>query len=509
MTDSLLNTRLEMSVLFAIELARDFIIQSFVRILALADLLLLSSWSPFWTSPGNEPFWALNDSMVYVRFSSLNLARSFRNSASIWPDAIVSISTIISLVILSDILTDSSVFYVSLFLIASEFFSSVFSSDRRRQRKLWAHNASFRITQLRRNPFQRSIRRSLLRPLLKRRNHEGEPPSPTAHPVDLRVGGKLISSFIDVIPETTGYNPEKRILHVHCLVSSLIPNPNLTIVFLHQFGSGAFTWQSVMTQLVESLPRANLIAFDRLAHGLTFPSEPLLPERDALMVDVTPPDDLREEPVNFYDVVNRPRFDVELIDLVIDKTFSGSPEKIVIVACGGAGAKLALNYSQQSVRRNRLAGLVLVSPYLMKTDGIPSVLRSIASAQVGRALLVSMAKSEVSDVILRRSWESACIPETLVEAYKKAAEMPHWEEAMAGVLKRAPIGDIDLSAVTIPAIVVAGEKDHFVESLDEYRVIASALPNGKFVSIPQCGASPQEEKPRDTASIVANFIRSL
>jgi len=497
-----------MSVLFALELVRDFILQSLLRILTLVDLVCLSSWSPVWFSPGNEPFWALADTAVYIRVVTVNFARSFRNSASIWPDAIVSISTLFSVVILGDILADSTIFYVSIVLIASEFLASVFSADRRRQRKLWAHNASFRITQFRRNPFQRSIRRSLLRPLLKRRTNE-EPASPTAHPVDLKVGGKLVSSFIDIIPETRGHNPEKRILHVHCLVSSPVENPNLAVVFLHQFGSGAFTWQSVMTELVESIPNANLIAFDRLAHGLTFPSEPLLPERDALMVDVTPADEMREEPVNFYDIVNSPDYDVELVDSVIDQTSGGAGNKIVIVACGGAGAKLALSYMNRSVRQNKVAGLILVSPYMMATDGIPSVLRSIASAQVGRALLVSMAKSEVTDVILRRSWESKHIPGTLVEAHKKAVEMPNWEEAMAGVLKRAPIATVDPSTVQLPILVIGGEKDHFINDLDEYRAISTQFPNGTFASVSACGASPQEERPRETATIITSFILSL
>ena len=496
-----------MSVRFALELIGEFTIQSAVRILTILDLVLLSSWSPVWTSPSLEPLASIADCACYTRFICLNVARSFKFSTSIWPDAVATIACLVSIVVLSDVLFNYELYYASFFIISLEFGFSVLSAERRRQRKLWTHNATFRISNQfrRRNPFQRSIRKSLLRPLL---------PVPTdveagAHDIHLE-GGKLISSFMDVIPEVKGRNPEKRILHVHCLFSYPEPkssSDNPTIVFLHQFGSGAFTWQYVMADLRERLPNANLIAFDRTAHGLTFPSDPILPERSVSdILDVTPTDEENVETVSFQDSVNSSNFEIALIDNIVSSRHrDGAP--LVIVSCGGSGANLALAYASQSDYKSELAGIVVVSPYLTESDGIPSVLRSVASAQVGRALLVSMAKSEVTDVILRRSWDSSEIPSSLVEGYKKAVEMPLWEELMVKILKRPLFTNVDKKLIACPVVVVSGERDHFVDDKDHYTRWSSDFPKCHNIRIPMCGASPQEENPHEVSVIINNFIR--
>jgi pimeloyl-ACP methyl ester carboxylesterase len=500
---------------FAFELIGEFIIQSLVRICSVIDLVTLTSWSPLWIRPAQEPLAAVSDSLCYLRFASLNLARSFRNSTSIWPDALVVVVSVVSLVVLSDILFDSTLYWTSLVIVGSELASSVLSVERRRQRKLWTHNATFRISQLQRNPFQRSIRKSFLRPLLKNRrtddasvqtNNDLE----TGGTNEIRLDGKLTSSFIDITPEARGPNPEKRILHVHCLFSTLPrleTSPTVTIIFIHQFGSGSFTWQYVMSELCEIMPSANLIAFDRVAHGLTFPSDPLIPEERPL-VDLTPLGD--EETVNFQDVVCSSDFDIELIDSILDSRIRYDDKSpIVLVSCGGSGANLAIAYASKSVRKSSVAGLVIISPYSTETDGIPSVLKSVASAQVGRALLVSMAKSEVTDVILRRSWESKDIPSSLVEAYKRAVEMPLWEDLMVNILKRSISHYSDKKMISCPVLVVEGDQDHFLVDPDEYRKWSHELPNSRVVSIPTCGASPQEEKPHEMVTQIINFIRSI
>jgi pimeloyl-ACP methyl ester carboxylesterase len=501
---------------FAFELIFEYLAQSFVRICSLIDLLLLISWSPVWSIPTNEPLAAVSDSLCYLRFASLNLARSFRTSTSIWPDALVVVVCTLSLVALSDILFDSRLYWTSLIIIGLEMASSVLAAERRRQRKLWNHNATFRISQFQRNPFQRSIRKSLLRPLLKQRQtddagvqtiNDVEIGNGSAH--DVRLDDRLISSFLDIVPEVRGANSEKRILHVHCLWSAL-PRPEgapkVTVVFLHQFGSGSFTWQSVMAELCDLMPSADLIAFDRVAHGLTFPSDPLMPDERPL-VDVTPVGD--EEIVKFTDVVCSSEFDIEMTDSVIESRTQNDRSPIILVSCGGAGGNLAISFTTKSAHKNRVAGVIVLSPHSTRTDGIPSVLKSMASAQVGRALLVSMAKSEVSDVLLRRSWDSRDIPSSLTEAYKRAPEMPLWEDLMINLLRRSQSSASDTKSIRCPVLVVQGDQDHFLTDPDEYIKWANEFPNARAANIPGCGASPQEEKPHETVSLINDFIRSI
>lgn len=497
---------------FACFLLKDVFLQLSVRLLSVVDLVCLCTWSPVWVTPSQEPFGDVCDLLCYMRFVSLNVARSFSQSANIWPDLLVGLSQILSAVVLSDVVFNSTVLYVSLGLVAAEFVISVFSSERRRQRNLWAHNAAFRISSFRRNPFQRSARRSLLLPLLhpnRRAKIDVSTETQTIpDPIAVQLNEQILSSFVDIIPEVSGHNPEKRILHVHCLFSTKGDACTTTFVFIHQFGSGAFTWQSVMADLAQS--NVNLIAYDRMAHGLTFASEPILDVPRSEFLDVTPSDDDMRETLNFQDVVNTSSFDVEMIDILVDK-LGCSSERLFLVACGGAGARIAIDYISRSPRSSQVGGLLLVSPYNLESDGIPSVLRSMAAAQIGRALLVSMAKSEVTDVILRRSWESKEIPQSLVDAYHKAVETPGWEDAMTSLLKRPRDGteQASLSSATCPVKIVVGEKDHFVESLDSYKDIIRNVSKSSLTVISKTGASPQEEQPHEVSSIISSFINSL
>ena len=484
---------------FACSFVKELLKQTAGRLVSVADLLVLVSWSPFWSVPKQEPAYPLADLLCYLRVLAVNVAVAFRNSAGIWPDVLLVMTHLLSAVVLSDTFLDSDLYLITLFVTALEFVLVFFSGERRRQRKLWTHNATFRISQLTRNPFQRSTRRSLLLPLLNRRPNSHDE-SDDVNVVKLH--GEIASSFVDITPEVSGHHAEKRILHVHCLTSGN-SRARATVVFLHQFGSGAFTWQPVLADLTNE--RLNVIAFDRAAHGLTFASEPLLESREA-SVHTTPLGDEEIPTVHFSDAVNTHRFEVELVDALISNFVTGGEDRpIFLVAAGGAGAKIALDYTINSVRKSKVRGLVFVSPFDMSTDGVPSVLKSVVAAQVGRALVVSMAKSEVTDVLVRRSWESKPIPSSITEAYKKSVETPGWEDAMLNLLKR-PSDPQQIPPLSVPVLVIAGACDHFIESIDEYRDFAARFPNSAFEVIPKVGASPQEEKPKDVSRLIRAFI---
>lgn len=484
---------------FACILAKEVVKQTAGRLVSLLDLFCLASWSFVWSVPSLEPVSPLADALCYLRFLSVNIAVSFRNSTGIWPDVIVALTHLVSAVVLSDAFVDDSVYCVTLAIIAAEFSLVFFSADRRRQRKLWTHNATFRISQLTRNPVQRSIRRSLLLPLVNRRDGSQD----ESEDVNVvKIHERISSSFLDITPEVSGHNPEKRILHVHCLHSNNATTAKTTAVFLHQFGSGAFTWQAVMADLADS-NKLNVVAFDRTAHGLTFASPPLLESREA-SVHTTPLNDEVVPTVNFSDAVNAPNFEVDLIDQVLVSLNLGQGS-VFLIASGGAGAAIAMQYVASSLKRSAVRGIVLVSPYDLATDGIPSVLKSVSTAQVGRALVVSMAKSEVADVLVRRSWESKRIPSSITDAYKNSVETPGWEDAMLNLLKR-PVGVTSSAPIETPVMVVAGACDHFIESVDEYQRFAEKLPNGRLEVIPKVGSSPQEERPKEVARLIRAFI---
>lgn len=469
-----------------------------------------------------EPAAPIIDFIVYLRVLLVNLVVSFKKSSGIWPDTLVLAVSVSSLLVLYDLILSYPLYNVSSMVIAAEFASVFWSPDRRRQRKLWTHNATFRISQFTRNPFQRSIRRSLLLPLINRRRFQdtlrqeepSTPPPPVLHVEEsqlldtsatLHIKDGLISSFLDVAPPARGHNAERRILHLHCVHSQPCVSAKALVVFLHQFGSGAFTWQSVMGELAQG-GRMDLLAYDRMAHGLTFASEPLVESHDSVD-DTTPVSEDLSLVSHFSDIVNRPGYQVELFSHVISSKAGSLSRSIILVAAGGAGAQLAVDYAAQNPHVSKL---VFVSPYMFQTGGISSVLRSVVAAQVGRALVVSMAKSEVTDVIPRRSWLSHQVPETILDAYRKAVEVPGWEDAMLNLLQRpvAELPSLPDSVSRIPAMLISGQGDNFTTSPSEYGEFSARFSNMRSVCVEGSGAAPQEEDPQKVAKLISQFVLS-
>jgi len=499
---------------FTLILFSDLVCQNLCRIATMFDFLLLSSYSPLCVSNDSfEPMTPVLDFLCLVRIALINLIYTFRRSSGIWPDfAMVSISSL-GVFFAYNLTFTWSVFFITVLIISAEFASAFWSPDRRRQRKLWVHNAEFRITSLRRNPFQRNTRRSLLLPLLSRADQppvdvpvQRPPTTPQLNPLDLRknilpLDEYLISTFTDIIPETTGYKAEKKVLHVHSIETTQVQkvDDKDVIVFLHQFGSGAFTWQQVMSSLASD-KTSGLLAFDRVAHGMTFPDQnPIVDFSE----DATPHGEDLSKVLHFSDSIQTEEFDVSLInDLAGDK-------RVVIVTCGGAGARLALLYMQQFP--DRVRGLVLISPYGINTgNGVPTILKSVASASVGRALIVSMARSEILQVIPHRGWHCPSIPENVLGTYARSVEVPGWEDCMLGYLQR-PTSEVNVSVPTnIPCLIVEGEYDRCRESTNEYAELKSLMGDHvQITSIPEVGAWPQEEKPDVVAQIIKQFMTSI
>jgi pimeloyl-ACP methyl ester carboxylesterase len=483
---------------FSFVFLRDLIQKILPRIFTILDLFVLCSWSPVWVSPAHEPAIDIIDLICYLRVILLNLVCTFSKSTGIWPDLISIVAIGGSFFLLSDLTFNNFYWYVSCFVLTMEFVTLFWSPNRRRQRKLWTHNATFRISQFRRNPFQRSIRRSLLLPLIRRDQHE-EITEQNVESNMVQIINGLSSAFTDIIPEISGHNAEKRILHVHTL-SSLKTDAKTTIIFLHQFGSGSFTWQSIMVDLSRKT-NFSLLSYDRFAHGLTFASEPI----DNGSEDSTPVGEDLSLVVHFGDAVTRPDFESWTFTKILENTSVDT--QIVLVSAGGAGARIALDVASRHT--DRIRKLVFVSPCWMKTDGIPSVLKSVTSAQVGRALVVSMAKSEVTEVLPRRSWHRQPIPPQLLDAYQKSVEVHGWEDAMLNLLRRPLVGEelrIPDVVSRIPCLLILGENDHLRSDPREYTDFASKFQQATVETIKDCGASPQEERPEEVSRIIMKFV---
>lgn len=92
------------------------------------------------------------------------------------------------------------------------------------------------------------------------------------------------------------------------------------------------------------------------------------------------------------------------------------------------------------------------------------------------------------------------------KAYELIARTP--TQGMIGTLKglaeRPDRRDL-LPTITVPAIVAAGEADQIV-NLDDARAMASAFPNGQFLSIPGAGHMPMLEKPEQLGQGLVDLL---
>jgi pimeloyl-ACP methyl ester carboxylesterase len=67
-------------------------------------------------------------------------------------------------------------------------------------------------------------------------------------------------------------------------------------------------------------------------------------------------------------------------------------------------------------------------------------------------------------------------------------------------------GDVELETLALPALVVWGAEDRLIR-VEAGRQAARRLPAGEFVTIPQCGHLPMEERPAALLGLMMPFLR--
>jgi pimeloyl-ACP methyl ester carboxylesterase len=66
--------------------------------------------------------------------------------------------------------------------------------------------------------------------------------------------------------------------------------------------------------------------------------------------------------------------------------------------------------------------------------------------------------------------------------------------------------DIDLRSVHVPALVVWGDKDQWVDGKTADRLV-NELPDGRLVRLPGAGRLVPEENPEQLADLLLEFIK--
>lgn len=265
------------------------------------------------------------------------------------------------------------------------------------------------------------------------------------------------------------------------LVTAGNPDSDRLILLLHGFGASAFSFRDVLEPLAE---HGFVVAYDRAAFGFT--------ERPESW-DVNP-----------YSAAGQ----LQVIDGLIERFGAG---KEVVLVGHSAGGSLAAGYALDN--QEKLSGLVLEAPAIYTTGGGPAWFNWVFDIpqldHLGPLAVASIATSGL-DLLDRSYNDPSQITDEVLSGYTAPLKVKGWERAFwefnkaprsLGVAQR-------LSELTMPVLVITGDNDLVVATADSIR-LASELPNAELVVIDQTGHLPNEEKPREFATAIIQYLSTL
>lgn len=266
---------------------------------------------------------------------------------------------------------------------------------------------------------------------------------------------------------------------VHYTVTGLDDAPALLLS--HHFYGSAPTWRGLSDLLGD---RYRLVAFDRPGFGLTE-----RPPRSAW------------NGANPYTRAAAARIGWALLDHL-------GIEEVVLVGSSAGGTNV-LQMSQQQPERPR--AVVLVSPAITGDVGPPSVLRPLLRSPQARAIAPHLIRRLAGEVDLERATSSWADPSRatieIAEPYQRMLEVQGWERGFWEVMTAEPPPDLRavVRSLPVPALVVGGAEDRVIHPRWNRRT-AAALPDGRYVELPRCGHTPQEECPGELATVIDRFL---
>ncbi|HSR48520.1 MAG TPA: alpha/beta hydrolase [Anaerolineales bacterium] len=255
------------------------------------------------------------------------------------------------------------------------------------------------------------------------------------------------------------------------------------ILLLHGFGASAFSWRDVL----EPLGRIGTsVAYDRTGFGLS--TRPLPGEWEG------------ESP---YSAASQ----AELVPSMIEAL--GAEDAVLIGnSAGGTVAVLAALEHPERVR-----ALVLVSPAVYTTGGLPSWIKPLLALppfdRIGPLLVRRIATEGMQ--ILDAAWhDPGRITPERIGGYRLPLQAENWDQALWQVSlapSPPPIGD-RLEELSLPVLIITGDDDRVVPTADSIQ-LAGEIPQANLVVLPECGHLPQEECPVAFLEAVTSFLVNL
>ncbi|MDD3117980.1 MAG: alpha/beta hydrolase [Victivallales bacterium] len=250
-----------------------------------------------------------------------------------------------------------------------------------------------------------------------------------------------------------------------------------TVLLVHGFASFSYTWMEMRRFLPTD--RLRCLTIDLKGYGYS----------DKITDDHLAPFD---QAVILSEFIRR----LELDHLIL-----------VGHSMGGAISLIALFHEEI---RHRVTGLVLIDSAGL-FQKLPRFIDDLTSTSP-TSPLVKLAKEDLlaSLVLHQAYYDKNKITVDTVREYADVLRQENAKECLISAAKQIAIANVrsfvaNVRKIDVRAMIIWGEKDEIIPREDAAR-FHDDLPHAEVKIIPECGHSPQEEKPRETAALLTEFF---
>ncbi len=243
------------------------------------------------------------------------------------------------------------------------------------------------------------------------------------------------------------------------------------LILVHGFAGSTYTWRKLIPLLVD---RYTVYALDLLGFGLS------------------------DKPVDGnYDLDSQGKLVIGFMDAlhITRATLVGHSMGGVVVGYAALDAP------------SKVDALVLVSPGFYG-KGAPGFLRYLFFP-LDRVMARQFYKKAVRAASLKRSfYNKSMVTDELIEAYLLPTKTPHAADALARMMTSAGTGPYEGLAekISVPCLLVWGNHDTNNLPQDGER-LKQEIKKSSLFYIPACGHYVQEEKPKELAEKIKDFLK--
>ena len=248
------------------------------------------------------------------------------------------------------------------------------------------------------------------------------------------------------------------------------------VLLIHGFAENACTWDS----LLELLPEGRrYIRIDVKGFGWSSKNDP--------------------EHLTLFDLAACTAAVVRRLDL----------RDLTLIGHSMGGAISCLLLADPEIEE-RVEKLVLIDPAGMFTE-VPEFIASLALVSPQNPLMRFASEDLMVYLVMSQAYfREDRISQDLIRQYAEAMRLPGARETMIAAAKNFRIPNVPafqagLRRLKLPALIVWGAEDRIISPGDA-ELFNDCLSNSRLVVFPECGHSPQEEMPEETAAAVSEFL---